>query len=149
MAGLIVRLSLTREGNPMKAILIAAALIASTVSASAAEKIDANQAFAKAVWMEVITRQCVGRETLPVYKKRFEIGQNALNDAAMQSGRSHGSLEEAAKAKSDTIVAFVDQMGLANAFCDDPESFAGIYKGLKIPGFQKPQPSIFLPSKRP
>jgi hypothetical protein len=37
-----------------------------------------------------------------------------------------------AKGRADTIVAFVDQMGLANAFCDDPESFAGIYRGLKI-----------------
>jgi hypothetical protein len=133
----------------MKIPMIAAALFASAVSASAAEKIDANQAFGKAVWMDVITRECVGRETLPVYKKRLEIGQNALNDAAKHSGRSHEKLTADAKGKADNIIAFVDQMGLVNAFCDDPESFAGIYRGLKIPGFQKPQPSIFLPSKKP
>lgn len=55
-----------------------------------------------------------------------------MNDAAKQSGRSHKSLETDAKAKADTIVAFIDEMKLANAFCDDPESFAGIYRGLKI-----------------
>lgn len=116
----------------MKIFMIAAALMASAASASVAEKIDANRAFGKAVWMDVITRQCVGRETLPVYKKHLEIGQNALNDAAKHSGRSHKKLTTDAKEKADTIVAFVDQMGLANAFCDDPESFAGIYRGLKI-----------------
>jgi hypothetical protein len=117
----------------MKAILIAAALLASAVSMSAAEKNDANQAFAKSVWMDVITRACVGRETLPVYKKRIEIGTNALKDAAKQPGRSHKELAADAKGKADSIAGFVDEMELVNAFCDGPESFAGIYKGLKIP----------------
>ncbi len=133
----------------MKTILIAAALLVSAVSASAAEEIDANQEFGKAVWMNVITHECGDRETFGVYGKRVEIRQNALKDAAKQSGRSHKSLEAAAKGKADAIVAFIDQMGLANAFCDDPESFSGIYRGLRIPGFQMQQPSIFLPSKRP
>jgi hypothetical protein len=116
----------------MKPVLIATALLASAVSASAAAEIDANHAFAKSVWMDVITRECVGRETLPVYKKRIEIGKNALQDAAKKSGRSLNNLEADAKGKADIIVAFVDELNLANAFCDDPESFAGIYRGLKI-----------------
>lgn len=117
----------------MKTIVIAAALLASAVSASAAEKIDADQAFGKAIWMDVITRECVGRETFGVYNKRVEIRQNALKEAAKQSGLSQKNLEAVAKGKAGTIVAFIDEMSLANAFCDDPESFAGIYKGLKIP----------------
>jgi hypothetical protein len=129
----MVRSWIKREGNPMKTILIAAVLLASAVSASASDKIDANQAFAKAVWMNVITRECGDRETFGVYGKRVEIRQNSLKEAAKQSGRSHKSLETDAKGKADAIVAFVDEMKLANAFCDDPESFAGIYRGLKIP----------------
>jgi hypothetical protein len=38
--------------------------------------------------MDVITRECVGRETFAVYKKRIDIGANALQDDAKQSGRS-------------------------------------------------------------